>query len=101
MIKIIFKILIISVLIITNAAADKIDCSQFEKVSAKFLECKAINLKGKSKKLKLKAKVGTEILKEKITTKAMDGKKKFDKSTLKEKLIKLKNSKTLTQFMEK
>jgi len=99
--KIIFTTLITSVLIMTNAIAEKIDCSQFDKVSAKYLECSAKNLKKKSSKLKLKATVGAEELKEKITSNAKNGKKKFDKLNLKEKLVKFKNSKTLTEFMEK
>ena len=98
--KIIFITLITSVLM-SNAIAEKIDCSQFDKVSAKYLECSAKNLKKKSSKLKLKATVGAEELKKKITTNAKSGKKKFDKLNLKEKLVKFKNSKTLTEFMEK
>jgi hypothetical protein len=99
--KIIFIILITSILSITNAVTDEMNCAQFEKISAKYLECKATLLKKKTKELKLKATVGAEDLKEKVTKNANDGKKKFDKSTLKEKLIKFKNSKTLKQFMEK
>ena len=99
--KIIFTTLITSVLIMSNAMAEKIDCNQFEKVSAKYIECSAKNLKGKSSELKLKVTVGAEELKQKITTNAKSGKKKFDKLNLKEKLVKFKNSKTLTEFMEK
>ena len=99
--KIIFTTLIIWGLITANVIAEKIDCTQFDKVSAKYLECSAKNLKEKSSELKLKATIGTEELKEKITTNAKSGKKKFDKLNLKEKLVKFKNSKTLTEFMEK
>ena len=98
--KIIFITLITSVLM-SNAMAEKNDCNQFEKVSAKYIECSAKNLKEKSSELKLKATVGAEKLKDKITTNAKSGKKKFDKLNLKEKLVKFKNSKTLTEFMEK
>ncbi|MDC0951685.1 hypothetical protein OAR87_00760 [Candidatus Pelagibacter ubique] len=98
--KIVFITLIISVLM-SNAMAEKIDCNQFEKISAKYIECSAKNLKEKSSELKLKATVGVEELKDKITTNAKSGKKKFDKSSLKEKLVKFKNSKTLTESMEK
>ena len=98
--KIVFITLIISVLM-SNAIAEKNDCNQFEKVSAKYIECSAKNLKEKSSELKLKATVGAEELKDKITTNAKSGKKKFDKSSLKEKLVKFKNSKTLTESMEK
>ena len=99
--KIIFTTLITSVLIMSNAMAKKIDCTQFDKVSAKYIECSAKNLKEKSSELKLKATIGAEGLKKKITTNAKSGKKKFNKSSLKEKLVKFKNSKTLTEFMEK
>ena len=99
--KIVFTVLITCMLVTTNALTDKIDCTQFDKVSAKYIECSAKNLKEKSSKLKLKATVGAEDLKEKIVINAKSGKKKFDKSNLKEKLVKFKNSKTLTEFMEK
>ena len=99
--KIIFTTLITSVLIMSNAMAKKIDCTQFGKVSAKYIECSTKNLKEKSSELKLKATVGAEGLKEKIITNAKSGKKKFDKLNLKEKLVKFKNSKSLTEFMEK
>ena len=99
--KIIFTTLITWMLITANAIAEKIDCTQFEKVSAKYIECSAKNLKEKSSELKLKATVGAEELKEKITTNVKSGKKKFNKLNLKEKLVKFKNSKTLTEFMEK
>ena len=81
--------------------AEKIDCTQFDKVSAKYLECTAKNLKEKSSELKLKVTVGAEGLKEKITTNAKNSKTKFNKLNLKEKLVKFKNSKSLTEFMEK
>ena len=99
--KILFTILITLTLFITNAIAEKIDCTHFEKVSAKYIECSAKNLKEKSSELKLKVAVGAEELKEKITTNTKNGKKKFDKLNLKEKLVKFKNSKTLAEFMEK
>ena len=87
--KIIFTALITWTLIVTNTIAEKIDCTQFDKVSAKYLECSAKNIKEKSSELK-----------EKITTNAKNGKIKFNKSNLKEKLVKFKNSKSLTEFME-
>ena len=99
--KIIFTALITWTLIVTNTIAKKIDCTQFDKVSAKYLECSAINLKEKSSELKLKITVGTEELKEKITTNAKSSLTKFNKLNLKEKLVKFKNSKSLTEFMEK
>ena len=99
--RIIFTTLITWVLITANALAEKIDCTQFEKVSAKYIECSAKNLKEKSSELKLKATIGAEELKEKITINAKNSKTKFNKLKLKEKLVKFKNSKSLTEFMEK
>jgi hypothetical protein len=99
--KMIFTALITGLIVTTNTVAEKIDCTQFNKVSAKYLECSAKNLKEKSSELKLKATIGAEELKEKITTNAKNSKTKFNKSSLKEKLVKFKNSKTLTEFMEK
>ncbi|MDC1140320.1 hypothetical protein OAT04_05595 [Candidatus Pelagibacter sp.] len=99
--KIVFTILITWILFTTNALTNKIDCTQFDKVSAKYIECSAKNLKEKSSELKLKATVGAEELKKKIVKNTKDSKKKFDKSSLKEKLVKFKNSKSLTEFMEK
>ena len=99
--KIIFAILSTWTLITANAIAEKIDCTQFDKVSAKYLECSAKNLKVKSSELRLKATVGTVDLKEKISINAKNSKTKFNKSSLKEKLVKFKNSKSLTEFMEK
>ena len=99
--KIIFTLLFSWVLITSNAIAEKIDCTQFDKVSAKYLECSAKNLKEQSSKLKLKITTGAADLKQKISTNTKNSKSKFDKSNLKEKFIKFKNSKTLTEFMEK
>ena len=101
MIKIIFTVLITYLLIITNTIAEKMDCTQFDKISAKYLECSAKNLKEKTEELKLKATVRAAEVKKKITTNAKDRKNKFDKSSLKAKFVKFKNSKTLTEIMEK
>ena len=66
------------------------DCSKLEKLSKEYSECNAKLLKKKTKNLKDKA-----------TTKIAEGKKKFNKLKLKEKLIKFKNSKNHKEFMEK
>ena len=99
--KIIFITLITWILITANVVAEKIDCTQFEKVNAKYLECSGKNIKEKSSELKLKVTAGGDKLKEKITTSVKNSKTKFNKSSLEEKLVKFKNSKSLTEFMEK
>ena len=45
--KIIFISLFSWVLITSNAIGEKIDCTQFDKVSAKYIECSTKNLKKK------------------------------------------------------
>ena len=99
--EIFFITLITCVLITSNAISVNIDCTQFDKVSAKYIECSAKNLKEKSLELKLKTTVEAKEFKKKLAVKAKNSKKKFNKSSLKEKLVKFKNSKTLTEFMEK
>ena len=66
------------------------DCSKFEKLSKEYNKCNANLVIIKAKSLKNKA-----------STKIDDGKKKFNKSKFKEKLIKFKNSKSHKEFMEK
>ena len=87
------KVLILLVsffMCINSLQAEDMDCSQFDKLSAKYVECSALQLKQKSNDLK-----NTTV------KKINESKKKFDGSKLKESLIKFKNSKTLTKFMEK
>tara|TARA_B100001173_G_C15917061_1_gene516778 strand:- start:659 stop:916 length:258 start_codon:yes stop_codon:yes gene_type:complete len=80
--KLIISIIYI-ILFITPSYSNDMDCDQFEKLSAKYVECN-------TKKLKENTKKQVNI-----------GKKKFDNSTLKEKLIKFKNSKNLMDFLDK
>jgi len=63
-----------------------IDCSQFDKISAKYLECKAKNLKITLNENQKKIK--------------SDAEKKIKKSGIKEKLLKFKNSKTGSDFLK-
>ena len=62
--------------------AEDLNCNQFEKLSAKYIECNAKKLKSDT------------------NNKVVEGKKKFDNSLLKEKLIKFKNSKSHKEFTE-
>ena len=69
-------------LISTPLFANESNCNQFEKLSAKYIECTA---------KKLKTSTG-----EKLNA----GKKKFDKSSFKDTWTKFKNSKNHKEFME-
>ena len=62
--------------------SDEIDCTQFKKLSAKYIECNATKLK------------------EKTNEKVKSGKEKFDKSGIKDKFKKFKESKTLSDLIK-
>ena len=63
--------------------AEDLNCNQFKKLSAKYIECNAKKLKDDT------------------NNKVVEGKKKFNNSLLKEKLIKFKNSENLMDFLKK
>ena len=63
--------------------ANDTNCDQFEKLSAKYVECNAKKIKKDT------------------VNKVEKSKKKFNNSALKKKLIKFKNSKNLMEFLEK
>ena len=66
------------------------DCSKLDKLSKEYAECNENLLKKNAKSLK-----------EKASDKFKEGKNKFDKFKLKEKLLKFKNSKSHTDFIKK
>ena len=70
-------------MISTSLFANETDCNQFEKLSAKYIECTA---------KKLKTSTG-----EKLSA----CKRKLDKSSLKDTWTKFQNSKNGKEFMEK
>ena len=72
-----------------------IDCSQFNNMSAKYIECKAKNLKSNLNKKQSEMKSKVENINETETG------NKIKKSTLGQKLLKFKNSKTGSDFLKK
>ena len=72
-----------------------IDCSEFDKISAKYVECKAKNLKSNLNKKQSEMKSKVENI-----DKTQTG-NKIKKSTLGQKLLKFKNSKTGSDFFKK
>ena len=97
--KIFISIIFLSYICITYSFAE--DCSKFEKLSKKYAKCNAKLLKKNAENLKIKSSEKTKSLKKTATAKIDEGKKIFNKSKLKEKLIKFKNSKNHKEFMEK
>ena len=80
-IRLFFFILII-INLNTPVLSNEVDCNQFDKLSAKYIECTA---------KKMKEQASDEINK---------GKKKFNKSGLGEKINKFKKSKTLSDLIK-
>ena len=76
-------ILLILIIFLKPAYAEEIDCTKFDKLSAKYIECSA-------KKLKTKTIEKVEI-----------GKDKMESSGINDKIKKLKNSKTLSDLIKK
>ena len=79
------KILLSSIFLLTFTSlvySNDINCDEFDKLSAKFLECKA------------------SVLKEKTSKKVEESKEKFENSSIKEKLKTFKSSKTLTDLVK-
>ena len=72
-----------------------INCSQFDKISAKYVECKAKNLKSNLNKKQSEMKSKIKNIDENQTG------KKIKKSTLGQKILKFKNSKTGSDFFKK
>ena len=74
---------IIPLLFFISGNSSEVDCTQFKKLSAKYVECNA-------KKLKEKTTKKIEVVKD-----------KFEKSNFKDKLKKFKSSKTLSDVIKK
>ena len=66
----------------TPSFSDEIDCTQFKKLSAKYIECNAAKLK------------------EKTNEKVKSSKEKFEKSGITDKFKKFKESKTLSDLIK-
>ena len=87
----IIKVLILSIsLFCTNQSIVVAqDCSKLDKLSKEYAECNAKLLKKNA-----------EVLKNKASDKIEQGKKKFNKLNIKDKLLKFKNSKSHKDFVE-
>ena len=77
-----FFFILILINLNTLVLSNEVDCNQFDKLSAKYIECTA---------KKMKEKASDEINK---------GKKKLNKSGLGEKINKFKKSKTLSDLIK-
>ena len=82
-------ILLITLCFTNNSIVLAEDCSKLDKLSKEYAECNTNLLKKNAKALKNKA-----------SDKIQEGKNKFNKLNIKEKLLKFKNSKSHKDFVE-
>ena len=87
--KIKVLILFISLIWINPSTVLAQDCSKLDKLSKEYAECNAKLLKKNA-----------EVLKNKASDKIEQGKKKFNKLNIKDKLLKFKNSKSHKDFVD-
>ena len=88
--KVNFLYLVIITIFLNLSTVSAQDCSKLKKLSKEYAECNSNLIKKK-----------TEDFKNRALTKIDDGKNKFNKLKLKEKLIKFKNSKNHKEFLDK
>ena len=87
--KIKIMILFITLILTNQSAVLAQDCSKLDKLSKEYAECNTNLIKKNAKNLKDKASIKIE-----------EGKRKFNKLNLKDKLLKFKNSKSHKDFVE-
>ena len=83
-----------------NTLAEVKDCNQYDKLSKEYAKCNSLLLKNKTLKIKENTSKKTFIIKDDATRKINDIKNNFNKSDLKKKLLKFKNSKSHKEYRE-
>ena len=78
------------ILLSQNTFAEEKDCNQYDKLSKEYAKCNSLLLKDKTLEIK-----------ENTTKKISNINDKFNKSDLKKKLLKFKNSKSHKEYKEK
>jgi len=92
--------IIFIVLLNQNTLAEEKNCNQYDKLSKEYAKCNSLLLKNKTLEIKENTSKKTVIIKDNTTKKINDIKNKFDKSDLKKKLLKFKNSKSHKEYKE-
>ena len=88
------------ILLSQNSLAEEQDCNQYDKLSKEYAKCNSLLLKNKTLEIKENTSKKSIIIKDGTTKKINDIKDKFNKSNLKKKLLKFKNSKTHKEYKE-
>ena len=92
--------IIFIVLLNQNTLAEEKNCNQYDKLSKEYAKCNSLLLKNKTLEIKENTSKKTAIIKDNTTKKINNIKNKFDKSELKKKLLKFKNSKSHKEYKE-
>ena len=92
--------IIFIVLLNQNTLAEEKNCNQYDKLSKEYAKCNSLLLKNKTLEIKENTSKKTVIIKDNTTKKINSIKNKFDKSDLKKKLLKFKNSKSHKEYKE-
>jgi hypothetical protein len=87
--KSVITTIIFIILLIQNTLAEEKDCNQYDKLSKEYAKCNSLLLKDKTLEIK-----------ENTTKKINNINDKFNKSDLKKKLLKFKNSKSHKEYKE-
>ena len=98
--KSIITTIIFIVLLSQNTLAEEKNCNQYDKLSKEYAKCNSLLLKNKTLEIKENTSKKTVIIKDNTTKKINDIKNKFDKSDLKKKLLKFKNSKSHKEYKD-
>ena len=88
------------ILLSQNSLAQEKNCNQYDKLSKEYAKCNSLLLKNKTLEIKENTSKKTIIVKDDATRKINDIKDKFNKSDLKKKLLKFKNSKSHKEYKE-
>jgi len=87
--KSVITTIIFIILLIQNTLAEEKDCNQYDKLSKEYAKCNSLLLKDKTLEIK-----------ENTTKQINNINDKFNKSDLKKKLLKFKNSKSYKEYKE-
>ena len=98
--KLIITTITFIILLSQNTLAEEKNCNQYDKLSKEYAKCNSLLLKNKTLEIKENTSKKTVIIKDNTTKKINSIKNKFDKSDLKKKLLKFKNSKSHKEYKE-
>ena len=98
--KLIITTITFIILLSQNTLAEDKDCNQYDKLSKEYAKCNSLLLKNKTSEIKENTSKKTIKIKDDVTKRINVIKNKFNKSNLKKKLLKFKNSKSYKEYKE-